>query len=339
MDGVAFAGYVWGKPKIERVQVRFVSDPNTAMANLLARTAHYVTRFLLYHQEGVTLQQQWSARGGGTVIWRPTLPRMWLIQLRPEYANPRELTDVRVRRALMHAIDAQALVEVMTDGRGVVSGSVTSPLAGYRPIIEQTLTRYPYDPRAAQRLLDEAGLVRGSDGVYASPVGGPFTLELWHVEGATNARENAVIAENLSRVGISAAPHIFSVALAGDNQARATTSGLFSRGASSGEDLLRDFTIASLPAPENRWRGGNRSGWINDAYSRVFDAYSVALDRSERIKHIAEMERIFSQELPAFGLYYTPEVSAYVSGLSGPTDRLAPEPSQPLSTIHTWAWR
>jgi peptide/nickel transport system substrate-binding protein len=340
IDGVAFGGYVFGKPRIDRVRIRFVSDPNAAVANLLAGSAHYVTRFLLYDQEGTTLHEQWTARGGGgSVIWRPTLPRMWLIQLRPEHANPRELTDVRMRRGLMHAIDSQALVDVMTGGRGVVSGSITSPLVSYRSLVEQGLTRYPYDPRAAQRLFETAGLVRGSDGPYASPIGGSFTLELWHVEGATNARENTVIAENLSRVGIAAAPHIFSVALAGDNQARATTPGLFSRGASNGEALLRDFTIASLPTPENRWRGGNRSGWVSEPFSRVFDAYSVALDRSERVKHIAEMERIFSQELPAFGLYYTPEVTAYSAGLNGPTDRLAPEPSQPLSTIHTWEWR
>lgn len=36
--------------------------------------------------------------------------------------------------------------------------------------------------------------------------------------------------------------------------------------------------------------------------------------------------------------YYTPEVSAYVDGLLGPSTRLATDPSQPLAQIHTWEW-
>jgi peptide/nickel transport system substrate-binding protein len=225
-DGVAFDAHALGRPKIDRIRILFVSDANAAIANLLARSAHYVTRFLLYYQEGTTLQEQWATRGGGgTVVWRPTLPRMWLIQHRPDYASPRELSDVRVRRALAHAIDAAALVEIMTGGHGVVSGTMTSPLAAYRPAVNQAMTVYPYDPRVVQQLLGEVGTVRGAGGAFTSPTGGPFTLELWHIEGATNARENALVAENLSRVGISAAPHVFSVTLSADNQARATAPG------------------------------------------------------------------------------------------------------------------
>lgn len=65
------------------------------------------------------------------------------------------LDDVRVRRALNHAIDRAALIEQVLDGRGTPIGSHFSPAAdGYLHLAD----RYPYDPERARALLREAGV-------------------------------------------------------------------------------------------------------------------------------------------------------------------------------------
>lgn len=65
------------------------------------------------------------------------------------------LNDVRVRRAITHAIDREAFIQKMLDGRGRAIGSHFSPTEpGYLHLAGM----YPYDPERAKALLKEAGV-------------------------------------------------------------------------------------------------------------------------------------------------------------------------------------
>jgi peptide/nickel transport system substrate-binding protein len=66
--------------------------------------------------------------------------------------NP--LRDRRVRRAIYHAINAEAIVRVIMRGRAVVASSLVSPLV--HPDVG-TIKRFAYDPARAKALLSEAG--------------------------------------------------------------------------------------------------------------------------------------------------------------------------------------
>jgi peptide/nickel transport system substrate-binding protein len=72
-------------------------------------------------------------------------------------------TDVRVRRAISHAIDRQALVEAVW-GRGAPSPAVARGLVEWSLPIDQLgagAKYYQYDPQEARRLLAEAGYPKG----------------------------------------------------------------------------------------------------------------------------------------------------------------------------------
>ena len=63
------------------------------------------------------------------------------------------LGDLRVRRAITHAIDREAFIRTVFEGRGTVIGSHFSPSdPGYVHLAH----RYPYDPDRARALLREA---------------------------------------------------------------------------------------------------------------------------------------------------------------------------------------
>ena len=65
------------------------------------------------------------------------------------------LGDVRVRRAITHAIDREGFVRDVLQGRGTVIGSHFSPSdTGYLHLA----SLYPYDPERARALLREAGV-------------------------------------------------------------------------------------------------------------------------------------------------------------------------------------
>ena len=65
------------------------------------------------------------------------------------------LDDVRVRRAITHAIDRERFIQQVLDGRGKAIGSHFSPTdAGYVHLAGL----YPYDPKRARALMREAGV-------------------------------------------------------------------------------------------------------------------------------------------------------------------------------------
>jgi len=99
------------------------------------------------------------------------------------------LDDVRVRRAITHAIDREGFIRSVLDGRGVAIGSHFSPAdAGYLHLANM----YPHDPERARALLKSAGV--------ATPL--RLTLAL---PPAPYAHEGGpVIAQDLARVGIVA---------------------------------------------------------------------------------------------------------------------------------------
>jgi peptide/nickel transport system substrate-binding protein len=74
----------------------------------------------------------------------------------------KELSDVRVRQALAHAIDRDFVVNTIFLGYAKPS---TGPIPQYdKTFYTDDVPRYPFDPAKANALLDEAGYPRGADG-------------------------------------------------------------------------------------------------------------------------------------------------------------------------------
>ncbi len=75
----------------------------------------------------------------------------------PNVKNP--LKDARVRRAIYHAINSQALMRVTMRGFGQASGLIIAPqVQGWD---QESNQRLPYDQAAARKLLAEAGYSNG----------------------------------------------------------------------------------------------------------------------------------------------------------------------------------
>lgn len=77
-------------------------------------------------------------------------------------------------------------------------------------------------------------------------------------------------------------------------------------------------TSSGIPRAETRWTGGNRGGWSNLEYDRLVAAFTTTLERSERIQQVAQLTKIFSEDVAAVSLFHTTQVTAHVAGLRGP---------------------
>jgi len=111
-----------------------------------------------------------------------------------------QLSDKRVRQAMMHAIDRQRLIDDVFRGTAIIADSIYPP--SMRLWYDRGLKKYPYDQTRARALLEEAGWrlgpgnVRVKDGVRLS-----FTCAV--ITGDRARRPEAEIAQqDLAQVGI-----------------------------------------------------------------------------------------------------------------------------------------
>jgi peptide/nickel transport system substrate-binding protein len=337
LEGSAFDGHALGRPKIDRMKILIINDPQTTMANVLAGEVHFVTNFTFSVDQGQVLEQSWAPTGAGRVHYSPTQRRLGLVQMRPEYQFPKALADVRVRYAISHGMDDQTRVDVLDGGKGQVAYTMASPGLPYYPDLEKAVLKHPFDPRRVQDLLAEVGWVKGQDGFFVeSATGTRFTLDVASSSGGKNEQEAAVYVDSLRRAGFEAVQYITPVALIDDSETRVTRSGISLRGA--GQEY-RNYISSAIPTPENRWRGNNRPGWSNAEFDRTFLLWQQTFPMSERIQHMAQLERIISIDRAILQCSWESVVNSVVASLHGVEIRLTPEASGPESWIHQWEWR
>lgn len=334
MEAAAFDRYLLGKPKISRLRFLFVEDPNTAVANVLAGEAHLVMEGTIQFEQAMTLKQTWASTGGGTVLLHPNQWKSTRFQLRPELATPGALLDARVRRALAHAMDKKALNETLYYGDFLVAGGVIPPMTPEFEAVDRATAKYPYDPRRSQQLMSEAGFSKGPDGTYASPARGRFGADLTSHPGTGNAEEISIIAYGWREAGFEVREVMYGRPQAQDAHLRAIFPGMYHNNQGLGVKELLNHTSSAIPGEETRWIGGNRGGWSNPEYDRLADALSTTLNREERTRHVAQMARIFSEELPAISVWFAFHHWAHVAALKGP--RMVAPGSQVAWTIHEW---
>lgn len=339
LEGTGFEGHALGRPKIDRVRVTIVGDQNTALTVLLSGEAHFSLDVAISQEEAAILEREWGARHGGTVLYSPSSARIIQMQHRPDFASPRELLDVRMRRALAHAIDKQGLNDVLQHGRAIITDSLTPPTAPYAPLVASAISTYPLDLRRGQQLLADIGLTRGADAFFAASDGRPLQLEVLHLSGPANERENSLLVDSIKRLQINAIPTVLPLAQASDVQSRALAPGLLPPHPTAGEQALGNYSTRSIPSPETRWLGPNYGGWSSLEFDQRWEAFTTLLDGPQRIQQIVQMERVYSEDVGGIPYYYMVGVNAYVEGLEGPMARVGPEAGFALAQVYRWDWR
>ena len=336
LEGSAFDNYALGRPKIDRMRILFINDPQTTMASVLAGEIHYVTNFTFSVDQGQVLEQSWVPSGAGVVQYSPTQRRLGLIQMRPEYQQPRALSDPRVRYAVAHGLDDQARVDALDGGKGQVAYTMASPGLPYYPELDRAVQKHSYDPLRAQQLLAEAGWTRGADGFFVDSGGNKFTIEVASSAGGKNEQEASVYVDGLRRAGFDAVQYITPVALIDDNETRVVRGGLSLRGA--GQEY-RNYITSAIPTPENRWRGNNRPGWSNPEFDRTYAQLERTFPQNERIAFTAQLERLISVDRAITMNSWESLVNTVATGLQGVEVRMTPDASGPEQWVHKWEWR
>lgn len=145
------------KPALERVTFRFIADPAAQVASLQAGDVDTFPQFDTYEalpqfKDDPRFTVTVGTSEGETILATNN--------------GRKPFDDVRVRRALAHAIDPKMLIDGVLFGNGVAIGSHFPPHRdGYLDLTE----RYPYDVEKAKTLLAEAGYPDGFETVLKLP--------------------------------------------------------------------------------------------------------------------------------------------------------------------------
>src|SRR5439155_24029733 len=101
----AYDQFFLGRPDLDRIEVRFITDSNTLIANLKAGAIDSTFGSKkLDHDLLRELRREWEAKDAGTVVVFPSNYKFAEIQKLYD-PRPADLVDVRVRRALLHGLD------------------------------------------------------------------------------------------------------------------------------------------------------------------------------------------------------------------------------------------
>jgi peptide/nickel transport system substrate-binding protein len=202
--------------------------------------------------------------------------------------------DQRVRQALLHAIDRDAMLQAVYFGFGTVPvGLFTHESWAANPDGIEHL--YPYDPEKAKQLLDEAGWVdsdgdgiREKDGVKLQPNMVANSSNIWQKDTP------AAIQAYWREVGVELIPEILAPDL---YEARVTVDFDFDtalRSQGSGVTVDRTFAFKC----ENPHGGGNRGFYCNERVDEIIDIVAETPDRETRKELLTEMQNIILEELP-----------------------------------------
>jgi peptide/nickel transport system substrate-binding protein len=209
------------------------------------------------------------------------------------------LSDVRVRHAIGHAIDREAIVNHLRRGLAVPAVGVLPPASwAFRPDV----FTFNHDPERARRLLDEAG--------YPDPDGdGPlprFRLSLKVSSTEFNRLQSAVIQQDLRKVGIALDVRVYEFATLYSDVLRGNFQ-LFTLqwvGVSDPDMLRRVFHSRQMPPA-----GFNRGFYESLEVDTIIDAATVTIDEERRRSLYWDAQAIIAESAPYISLWYKVNVA------------------------------
>ena len=212
------------------------------------------------------------------------------------FIQTKNVPDVKVRQAMLYAIDRQQILEELLNGHGeIVDGFLSSA----SPFYDDSLTPVSYDPEKAKALLEEAGW------------DGSQTIRFYVNSGdSTFVNAASIIAAEWAAVGIKAEIQTVDFAT------------LMSVAGTEDYDVLAvQYTYAPVdPYPDVAWLLGGEGSWTG--YSD--DTLNDALTKSQLTSDPEETKELFSvvdkkvqEDVPMFSAYVISAQGAVSKRITG----------------------
>ena len=324
----------WGgdeKPKIKYITFRFILDSTVLTANLIAGEGDAtggVTQLSLEQMAEI------ERRAGGRLITHYVEGLSWEhidFNLDNEWFK-----DKRVRHAIAYAVDREAIVRALFQGRQPVAHTVFPPRHfAHNPNVK----KYAYDPARARQLLTEAGFTQGPDGILRDATGKRFEVTIMTTAGRADREQvQQIMKEYLKQVGID---------LRIDNRPASVLFGQVTRertfqhmvmyawGLSPTTHMRAIWHSKEIPTAANNFVGQNTPGYKNAEVDKLLEQAEEELDEAKRVALLKKVQEIWAEDLPSLPLYFRLELQVSRRDLKNYKPRGL---GQPTWNAEQWAW-
>jgi peptide/nickel transport system substrate-binding protein len=222
------------------------------------------------------------------------------------FTNPL-LSDIRVRQALVAAVDSQEVVDtIFTENYPRATSALSSSAVGYKDESEH----YEYDPEKAEELLAEAGWEAGADGILEKD-GQRLSLTVYEAAPQPLSKQTLeLVSQQLKEVGV-------------ELNVKAADAGTY---AADIKDPLKTPLYhsmvgrADLDVIKSQYHTKNRNTLLsNDAeLDRLLEAVASTADPDERIAASQAVQDYLAEQAYVIPLFEEPQVygtATYVHGV------------------------
>ncbi|AWV89601.1 ABC transporter substrate-binding protein [Bradymonas sediminis] len=299
----SFDKYHDGQPALDRVLFKIVEDDNTRLLAMLGKSADLV--------QNAVAPLMLPVLEDAERLSVKTAPSFKYTYVAFNLEHP-ILKNPKVRQAIAHGIDREAIIEYKFRGLARLSTGMLSP--GHWAY-EGDVATYDFDVERAKKLLDEAG--------YPDPDGdGPLPrFKLEFKVSANKFRKSLVqlMAHQLARIGI-------------DVTVRSYEWGTFYSDIKSRNFELTTmqwpsvldpglytwiFHSKNIPSPENRSAGANRGAYSNPRVDALLERGEHETDVEKRKAIYHEVQQILAEDLPYISLWHEDNIAVTSVGTQG----------------------
>ena len=208
-------------------------------------------------------------------------------------------SDKRVRRALNHALDKQAIISRVLDDTAVPLRGVMSPDAF---AFNDQLPEYKHDPELAKKLLAEAGVAPGTELVLDTT--------------AATRQEAEAVAALVSRTGLKVRAQVWDGAVITpmwQNPERRKERDMYLFSWGNGSLDPSDIMVPTLRSGGR----GNASGFSNAEVDKLLDAAETEVDQAKRREMYLKAQAIVTEETPWIFLWLPQDIYGVSKRIAG----------------------
>ena len=246
------------------------------------------------------------------------------------------LADVRVRRALLLALNRQVMVDRLFAGMQPVAASFVNPqdpmYAGDVPVVQ-------FDPARARALLAEAGWTPGPDGICRNAAGQRLSLDLQTTAGnRLRELQEQVMQDQWKHACIETViKNEPARGFFGETIKKRSFAGIamFAWTSSVSDPPRQTLASDHIPTAANNWGGSNIMDWHSARMDHDITVAETDLDPNAQKTAWRDMQHVYAEELPVLPLFFRAEAHVVPTWLKGY------EPTGTTDYVPTWAeaWR
>lgn len=303
--------YFYGKPaKIKKILIKVIPNTGTLEANLRSGTIDTVSSLGFTFDQALAFDKKVkSEKLPYRVEFKPSLTYEHVDM---NLDNP-ILKDVRVRKALVYALNRPELSKALFEGKQSPALHNLAPIDPWYTADPKKITIYKYSKKDAAALLDEAGWkLNEKEGVRYKD-GKKLSLQFMTTAGnKTREVVQTFLQSQWKQVGIEIviknepARVFFGETM---NKRKFQALAMYAWISAPESSPRSTLHSTSIPSDKNGFSGQNYPAWSNSKVDTLIEELESEFSYKKRVDLAQQILKIYTDEVPAIPLYYRSDIA------------------------------